>query len=58
MIANSEINENGIILSHPFLVGSASFFLKISYPPPPTIFVEISLNLQKRGRGIGNYVNF
>ena len=46
MITNSEINETRKIFSHPFLV---SLLL--------TIILEILLSIQKRGRGIGNYVS-
>ena len=57
MLADSEINKYGTIFSHLFLVGSAGFFKKLAgYLPPPGIFMEIWLNIQKRGRGIGNYV--
>ena len=49
MLADSEINKYGTIFSHLFLVGSAGFFKKLAGYLPP-------LNIQKRGRGIGNYV--
>ena len=58
MIANSEVNENGIFFSHPPLVGPAGFLknqLHQTPPPPPPLqpyhFLEILLSLQKRGRG-------
>ena len=35
MIANNEINKNGIIFSHPPLVGPAGF-LKNQFNPPPS----------------------
>ena len=64
MIANSELNENGIILSDFFLVGSTSLVpptpLLPPPPPPPSRFshfLKILLSLQKRGRRIGNNVN-
>ena len=37
MIANSDINKNGIILSDSYLVIPAGF-VKNQLPPPPTIF--------------------
>ena len=36
MIANSELNENGIILSDFFLVGSTSLVPTPPLPPPPS----------------------
>ena len=63
MIANSELNENGIILSDFFLVGSTSLVSPpppLPPPPPPprfSHFLKILLSLQNRGRGIGNNVN-
>ena len=36
MIANNEINENGIIFSHPPLVGPAGFLKNQVNPPPPS----------------------
>ena len=63
MIANSELNENGIILSDFFLVGSTSLVSPtpplLPPPPPPRFshFLKILLSLQNRGRGIGNNVN-
>ena len=59
MIANSEINENGIIYSDSFL-GGPDGFVKNQFPltPSPTYhLLKILLSLQKRGRRIGNYVN-
>ena len=35
MIANSEVNENGIIFSHPPLVGPAGFLKNQLHQPPP-----------------------
>ena len=51
MIANSEINQNGIILSHPFLVGSAGL-LKNELPLLPYLFLKILLNLRTFEKGV------
>ena len=40
MIANNEINENGIIFSHPPLVGPAGF-LKNHFNPAPPLHLTI-----------------
>ena len=53
MIANSDINENGIIFSQPFFVGPAGVLKNQSSPLNLTIFFEIVLSLQKRGMEIG-----
>ena len=51
MIANSEINENGIIFSDSFLVVPAAF-VKNQLPSYPLPFLENFIGLQKRGRRI------
>ena len=54
MIANNEINENGIIFSHPSLVGPAGFLKNQFNPPPPlhlTIFLEFYCPYRK---GVGD----
>ena len=59
MIVIGEINEARKILSLPILVSPAGF-LKNQLPASPTIFLEFFeflLSVQKRGRGIANYVN-
>ena len=55
MIANSEINETGKILSHPFLVCPVGF-LK-NQLPPSLLPLFSKFYCPFRGRGIGNYVN-
>ena len=57
MIANSGINENGIIFADSFLVVPVSFVKNQSPCPSPLPFFETSIVTSKRGRRIGNYVN-
>ena len=51
MIANSEINENGKFSLTRFGLPSLFFKESVTPPLPHTIFLEILLSLQKRGRG-------
>ena len=51
MIANNEINENGEIFLHPFLVFPAG------YPTSIQLFLDILFYCLEKGQGDGNYVN-